>query len=102
MDAEGKNVLEAIIYFKYNFRGKEYESNTPALRGYDFFPSFDYEHGLVKKYPKGEVVNLKVHPNEPNLAYLEVAPFSKISAALAPLGIILLVAYYVWLGELAF
>ncbi|UTW45926.1 DUF3592 domain-containing protein [bacterium SCSIO 12696] len=85
----GEIMLEGIIHFKYSIRGKDYKSDTPALRGYDLFPSLNYERSLVKKYPKGEFVNARVHPNVNSLAYLEVAPLSKLSTVLAPLMFLL-------------
>lgn len=95
---DGKKLLEAIIYFTYDFRGKSYKTNTPALRGYDLFPSLEYERALVKKYRAGDMHNIRVHPALPRVAYLEVAPLSVISTVLAPVftlgGIALIVAYF--------
>ena len=96
--ADGQYLLEAVVHFSYSFRGQEYVSKTPALRGYDLFPSLEYERKLVKKYPKGEFVNARVHPYAPDFAYLEVAPLSITSTILAPLmaigGVGLIIAYY--------
>jgi hypothetical protein len=98
MGLNNEQLLEAIIYYKYTFRGQEYEANTPALRGYDLFPSLEYERSLVNKYKTGDIVNIRVMPEIPDLAYLEVAPLSKSSAILAPVmtlgGIALLLAYF--------
>ena len=98
LDADGRDILEGIINFKYTFRGKEYEVDTPALRSYDLFPSLEYERSLTRRYRVGDIVNARVHPNAPSLAYLEVAPFSRASAILSPimtlLGIALLFGYF--------
>ncbi|WP_111640283.1 DUF3592 domain-containing protein [Marinimicrobium alkaliphilum] len=102
MDLDNRNVLEAMIHYKYTFLGKEYEGKTPALRGYDMFPSYDYESKLVKKYRPGDTVNAVVCPRAPELCYLEVAPLSKVSTVMAPLffilGVALFLAYFwgVW------
>lgn len=91
---DGKTLMEAVIYFKYSYQGKEYKANTPALRGYELFPSLDYEAKLVEKYNVDEFYNVKVSPRAPELAYLEIAPLSTASTILAPmlsiLGITLL------------
>jgi len=84
LDLQNIDITEAIIHFKYHFRGKEYESNTPVLRGYELSPDFEFEHGLVKKYRPGDIVNARVVPSVEGLAYLEVAPLSKRSTILAP------------------
>lgn len=98
LDPSGKEILEAIVIFSYNFRGVTYESRTPLLKGYDLFPSREYESNLIKKYKIGEYYNARVHPAEPEIAYLEIAPLSKLSTFLAPVmtigGMALIVAYF--------
>ena len=106
LGANGENLLEAIIAYEYSFRGKEYEAKTPALRGYDLFPSLEYERALVQRYPKGEFVNVRVIPDMPEVGYLEVAPLSKLSTVLSPImaigGILLIVAYFMGAYELLY
>lgn len=95
---DGEQLTEAVISFTYEVGGKQYESNTPALRGYELFPSLKYESALVKKYKLGSHHKARVHPKFPEIAYLEIAPLSKLSTVLAPamslLGIGLLFAYF--------
>lgn len=83
-DANGQPMVEAIIHFDYEFRGKTYTSETPTLIGIDRFPSLDYQRGLIDKYQKGEYYNAKVSPNG-RFAFLEVAPLSVASAVYMPL-----------------
>lgn len=90
----GKRVFEARIKYKYRFRGKEYIGDTPALRGYQLWPSYSYEYELLKRYKKGDIANIKVVPSNPRIAYLEVAPLDKKSAMLMP---ILAVGYLAFL-----
>ena len=97
-DTEGKTVFEARIRFKYQFQGKEYESETPALRGPQLFPLFDYESKLVQRYKRGEIYNIRVHPLEPEIAYLEVAPLSKISVVVLPFVLLGYLAYLSGIG----
>ncbi|WP_444957517.1 DUF3592 domain-containing protein [Microbulbifer sp. ZKSA002] len=95
LDSNGKKVTEAIIAFNYKFRGREYKSEMPVLRGYDLFPSLEYESYLTKKYRPGDIVDARVNPKVSGLAYLEVAPFSRLSAILVPLLPVLGVALIV-------
>lgn len=94
-DSNGKFHYDADIKFSYRFRGKDLASDTPALRSVELFVPFNYNGSLVAKYPIGEVVNARVLPVEPYTAYLEVAPFSKLSVILTPLLILLWSAYIV-------
>ena len=54
-DSGGVRSYEALIKFKYRFREKEYEADTPALRGVQLFPQYDFEHTLLDKYKEGEM-----------------------------------------------
>ncbi|AMX03898.1 DUF3592 domain-containing protein [Microbulbifer thermotolerans] len=95
LDVDGRKMVEAIIAFEYTFRGKSYRSETPVLRGYDLFPDFDYEKNLTKKYQVGDLVNARVHPKVNSVAYLEVAPLSRLSTVLVPLMIFLSIGFIV-------
>ena len=103
-DPDGKREIGAIIKFNYSVRGQDYEGDTPILKGYEMFPSFDYYDELVKRYPPGEVVNVHFLRNNPKIAYLEVAPLSKVSTVLAPVmsisSIAILVAYALGVGDI--
>ena len=92
---DGKNLVEAIIAFKYTVNGREYSSNTPALRSYNLFPSLAYESQLVRKYRRGDIVTARFHPLEPSVAYLERAPLSWSSTLLVPgwIGLAVAVIY---------
>ncbi|MAZ86051.1 MAG: hypothetical protein CL693_00185 [Cellvibrionaceae bacterium] len=102
----GRREYEAIIYYKYSFRGKPYTGNTPALRGYNLWPDYEYEWVLLDKYKKGDIVNAKVLPANPNIAYLEVAPLHKKSAILMPFVSLAYLAfiwgYFYLVGEALF
>jgi hypothetical protein len=94
----GTTEYEAIIVFSYSFRGREYESKTPALRSVQVFPLYGYESELLDKYKKGEMYNARVFPNLPDTAYLEVAPLSKLSMFLFPIMTLGMLAYFIGLG----
>ena len=79
-----RRVYEARIKFKYSFRGKDYISETPVLRGYTLWNDYDAAWELLRKYKKGDIVNAHVVPNSPDLAYLEIATLHKPSAILMP------------------
>jgi len=97
-DANGIRKYDAQISFKYRFRGKEYECDTPALRSPQIFPLYEYESTLLDKYKVGEMYNAKVHPNLPEMAFLEIAPLSKLSVFLLPLIILGYAAYLIGVG----
>ncbi|MEX2964284.1 DUF3592 domain-containing protein [Microbulbifer sp. TYP-18] len=99
LDLNGREMIEAIISFNYKFEGKEYKSETPALRGYDLFPSLAYEAYLTNKYRPGDVVNARVNPRVNEIAYLEIAPFSRLSAVLVPLMPILGITLFIFLNS---
>jgi hypothetical protein len=94
----GGTVYEAIIVFQYKFRGVEYESKTPALRGAQIFPLYNFESELIDKYKEGEIYNAKVFPDMPELAYLQIAPLSKVSVFLLPIAMVSLFAYIFGVG----
>ena len=94
----GQRDYEAQISFKYTFRGKDYESDTPALRSPQVFPLYEYESTLLDKYKEGEMYNARVHPNLAEMAFLEIAPLSKLSVFLLPLIILGYFAYLIGLG----
>ncbi|MBB6522279.1 DUF3592 domain-containing protein [Pseudoteredinibacter isoporae] len=83
-DAQGESLIEAIVHFEYEFRGKAFTSQTPTLSSFNLFPSLDYQREIYNKYTKGEYYNARVSPISGELAYLEVAPLSIISAVLMP------------------
>lgn len=97
-DVDGKRIYIAKVHFSYSFRGNEYVSETPALRGAQMFPLYNYEAKLLKKYQLGEMFNARVVPNVPEYAYLEIAPLSKASTILLPLTIVGYALYLVGLG----
>jgi hypothetical protein len=90
-DEAGKSYYDADIRFSYRFRGKQLESDTPDLRSIELFTPYTYNGSLVPRYRVGDIVNARVVPREPYVAYLEVAPLSKLSAVLMPI----LIAFYV-------
>ncbi len=102
-DVTGARVWEARIKFKYAFCGKEYESSTPALRSPQIFgPTWEFDSELVKNNKVGDIVNVRVVPNCPELAYITVAPFSFWSAVLLPIITILyalfILGYFWWIS----
>jgi hypothetical protein len=102
-DTDGKREIDASIKFSYTIAGKEYESSTPLLKGYEMFPSYGYYHELAKRYPLGEIVNVHFYRKNPNMSFLEIAPLSKSSTILAPLisvgSIIIIAAYFAGAGS---
>jgi len=94
----GRTVYEAIIEFQYNFRGRQYESKSPALRGIQVFPLYEYEANLLEKYKEGGIYNARVFPNMPELAYLEIAPLSRLSILMFPLILGGFFAYFIGVG----
>lgn len=88
----GDEIVKGVVAYKYSFRGKEYFSEEPAIRGYEMFPNRRYEKHLTDKYKKGMSVYAYVYAKAPNLAYLEVAPLSRLSTIAAPLAPVLGVA----------
>ena len=103
-DIDGNREVGALITFRYSVAGKEYESDTPLLKGYEMFPSFDYYHELTKRYPPGEIVNVHFSRRRPNVSFLEIAPLSKASTVLAPLisvgCIAIFVGYFMGAGTM--
>ncbi|WP_237059754.1 DUF3592 domain-containing protein [Microbulbifer sediminum] len=95
----GRNIVEAIIAFRYEVDGCEYSSKTPVLRSYNLFPSIAYESRLVKKYRPGDMVTARFHPLEPSIAYLERAPISWSSTLLVPAWIALGLAVIYGINE---
>ena len=81
-DPFGRRHYDADIELTYRFRGEELTSDTPVLRGPELWVTFRYNSSLVDRYKAGEMHNVRVFPSEPPVAYLEIAPFSKISARL--------------------
>lgn len=85
LNADGNRDYEAEIRFKYLWDGKEYESDTAILRGPQLFPLWNYESSLLQKYKEGDYCEARVHPRNPDIAFLELAPLSKMSAILLPI-----------------
>ncbi|GAA6151859.1 hypothetical protein [Pseudoteredinibacter isoporae] len=99
--ARGESLIEAIVHFEYEFRGKTFTSQTPTLSSFDLFPSLDYQREIYNKYTKGEYYNARVSPISGELAYFEVAPLSIISAVLMPfLGLGYLAILYLYIDSL--
>ena len=48
---DGGRRYEARIRFSYEFRGEMYESDTPALRGPQLFPFWQFESSMVGAIP---------------------------------------------------
>ena len=100
-DMEDRRVYEAKIRFRYEFRGEQYESETPFLKSPQIFPDKNIEHDLLARYKVGDIINARVMANTPKVAYLEITPFSKLSAIGVP-ALILLYALavfgYGWLA----
>ena len=88
-DMDDRRIYEAKIRFKYKFRGEEYESETPLLKSPQLFPDKDIELDLLARYKEGDIINARVMPNLPEAAFIEVAPFSKLSAIGIPVLILL-------------
>lgn len=89
LDLDNKDLTQAIINFKYSYQGDEHESSSPVLRGFELFPSFDYERALVKKYRPGDRATARVVQGRSVEAYLEVAPLSRASY-----GVVLLLVIF--------
>lgn len=107
LTVEGGRKYRANIRFTYEFNGKTYESRTPALRGPQVFPLWNYEWEMVQKYKVGQQYEARVVPSGPELAYLEIAPFSWVSAVFLPIltalyAVVLLVYwwYVVYAGRM--
>ena len=88
VDMDGNRVYEAAIQCRYNHLGTDYESDAMILRSAQLVPNFNYEHRLVKRYKKGDRVEIRVLPHKPDVAIIELAPLNKASVILVPLIII--------------
>jgi len=97
-NASGVRVYEAKIEFTYEFHLKKYLSDTPAMRSVQLIPTWHYEQELLAKYPAGKEVDVRVLPNMPDSAYIEIAPFSFSSAVILPLITVLYIAGLVAYG----
>ena len=98
-DIDGNRVYAATIQCRYNHLGTDYESEAVVLRSAQLVPNFNYEHKLVQRYKKGDRVEIRVLPQKPDVAIIELAPLNKASVILVPLIIIgyaLLVVGYGW------
>ncbi len=93
-DVNGERIYEANIEFEYEFRGQNYTSDTPLLKGYEVFTKWDRESELLTKYKEGNIVNARVCPHAPGISFLEISKFDWLSALLVPLGIILYVLFF--------
>ena len=89
----GFREYEAIIEFKYNYQGKAFDSKIPVLRSPQTFPNYRFERELLEKYKEGASCEVRVHPDAPELAFLEIAPMSKASIVILPLTILGYLAY---------
>ncbi|WP_444930358.1 DUF3592 domain-containing protein [Microbulbifer sp. SSSA002] len=104
INTEGQRVYEANIKYKYDFKGQRYYSDTPLLRSPQLFKDHNLEHELLQKYKVGDHVNIKVLPNSPEVAFIEVEPFNRLSAIAIPILTVLYIAFifgYGWfMGEM--
>jgi hypothetical protein len=85
LKVNGGREYRAEVRFTYEYDGKDYESVTAALHGPLMFPLWNYEWQLLKKYKVGESYMGRLFPGNPRLAYLEIAPLSKMSVIGLPL-----------------
>ncbi|MEM7430408.1 MAG: DUF3592 domain-containing protein [Pseudomonadota bacterium] len=85
LNTDGNREYEADIRYKYLWDGEEHESQLSILRGPQLFPQWEYEHALVERYKEGDSCEVRVHPADGSLSFLELAPLSKLSALLLPL-----------------
>ena len=103
LNTDGGRDYQAEIRFTYHWNGKEYESDTAILRGPQLFPLWNYESLLLQKYKQGEHCEARVHPQNPEIAFLEMAPLSKKSAILLPVLTIgygaAIVAWTIWIAS---
>lgn len=93
-DIDGRRVFESEIMFEYRVNGKLYRSHTPAIKSPQMFPDLNFEYDLVDKYKEGENYQAKINPYNPKQAFLEVAPYTKLST-LELLGNLLLVLFLI-------
>ncbi|WP_428818665.1 DUF3592 domain-containing protein [Microbulbifer sp. MCCC 1A16149] len=92
-NTEGQRVYEANIKFEYDFEGQKYCSDTPLLRSPQLFKDHNFEHELLQKYKVGDRVNVKVLPRSPKVAFIEIEPFSRLSAIAIPILAVLYLAF---------
>ncbi len=100
LTVDGERVYEANIRYEYNYGGEIYQSSTPAIHGPLLFPLWNFEADLIKKYKVGETYPAKVSASNPEIAYLEIAPLSRLSAVGLPImtaAYTLAVIGYSWL-----
>ncbi|WP_444946667.1 DUF3592 domain-containing protein [Microbulbifer sp. VTAC004] len=99
-NAEGQRVYEAQIEFEYEYMGVKYSSDTPLLRSPQLFKNNNIEHDLLSRYKEGGSVAVRVMPSSPKNAFIEMERFSKLSAVVIPVLIViysLAVFGYGWL-----
>lgn len=80
---------EAVIHFRYSFRGEDYVSETPFLKGYSLFSNRRAEISKLNQFQVGDIKTARVNPSLPQFAYFEIAPFNWISSILVPVGALL-------------
>jgi len=97
-DINERRIFEARIRYTYTFRGEEYIGDTPVLEGPNLFKRFSRTTDLLKRYSVGDIVNARVIPTMPHLAYLEMQPLNKISAILLPAICVGLLLYFGAIG----
>ena len=84
---------EAIIHFKYTFRGNEYQSKTPFLKGYKLFSDMGSEKNILQQFKVGDIKNARVNPKIPELAYFSIKPIHWPSTILVPIGAVLYLGF---------
>ena len=85
LNVDGNRDYEADIRFQYLWDGKPLESDTAIMRGPQLFPNWNYEWDAVLRFSEGDTVEARVHRENPEIAFLELAPLSRKSAILLPL-----------------
>ncbi|QFT54886.1 DUF3592 domain-containing protein [Microbulbifer sp. THAF38] len=88
-NTEGRRIYEAQIEFGYEYKGEKFYSDTPLLRSPQLFKDNNIEHDLLNKYKEGDSVKVRLLPDSPKNAYIEVERFSTLSAIAIPVLFIL-------------
>ncbi len=104
-DMRGTRHYRASIKYEYEFRGRTYIGETPALEPVSVMPSWGLPRDMVRRYKQGDIVNARVLPNAPKIAYLELVSQSTkqfiVTTILVVLGILLVTWYIGLLGNTA-
>ena len=87
-DMDGDNVREPVIKFSYTYEGREYVSDTPYLRSYTIGPKFIDLSNDASRFNKGDTVTARLHPQFPEVCYIDIAKFDWKSILLLAGGIL--------------